>query len=58
MDTYIAVYILFTSAIGSGVTMNTIPSIGAAKESGKKIFSIIEEQSKIDSRDPTGEKVI
>jgi ABC-type multidrug transport system fused ATPase/permease subunit len=57
-DTYIAIYIIFVAALGSGIAVSQAPSIGKAKSAAIKVFDIIEEPSKIDTRDPNGEKVI
>lgn len=43
--TYIAVYVLFVAALGSGLAMSNAPDVGRAKDSGAKIFSIIDEKS-------------
>ncbi len=57
-DTYLAVYIIFMASMGSGVTISQAPSIAKAKHAGAKIFSIIDEVSKIDCRNQEGEKII
>ncbi len=57
-DTYLAVYIIFMAAMGTGVTISQAPSIAKAKHAGAKIFDIIDEISKIDSRNPEGETKI
>ncbi len=57
-DTYIAVYIIFVAALGSGIAVSSAPSIGKAKSAAIKVFDIIEEKSKIDTRDTKGEMVI
>jgi ABC-type multidrug transport system fused ATPase/permease subunit len=46
------------SAIGAGTNASNMPSVSKAKASAKKIFEIIDEKSKVDVRDETGEKVI
>ncbi len=57
-DTYIGVYTLFVAAIGTGVSLAQAPSVEKAKKAAKTIFAIIDEPSKIDTRDEKGEKVI
>ena len=57
-NTFIGVYILFVSALGSGISLSQAPSIGKAKHASKKIFGIIDEPSKIDSRESSGETLI
>jgi hypothetical protein len=47
---YTGCYIVFVGAIGAGVALSFMPSIGAAKVSAKKVFGIIEEKSEIDPR--------
>src|SRR3569833_1503854 len=49
-DVYTVVYVMFTGAIGAGVSLSQIPSVSKAKNSASKIFSIIEEKSVIDPR--------
>ena len=48
-DVFQSIYIIFTSALGAGFAMSSVPSAAQAKESAKKIFSIIDEASKLDS---------
>lgn len=55
---YTAVYLLFVSAIGSGVAISQAPSVSKAKNAAIKVFDIIEEPSLIDTRSKEGEKVI
>mmetsp|Transcript_18841 Transcript_18841/g.32183 ORF Transcript_18841/g.32183 Transcript_18841/m.32183 type:complete len:562 (-) Transcript_18841:652-2337(-) len=50
-DVYQSINILFTAALGAGFAMSQVPSATQAKESAKKIFSIIDEPSKLDSRE-------
>jgi ATP-binding cassette subfamily B (MDR/TAP) protein 1 len=57
-DTYIGVYTLFVAAIGTGISLAQAPSVEKAKKAAKTIFAIIDEPSKIDTRDEKGEKVI
>ena len=40
--------------MGSGIAISSAPSVGKAKESGKRIFEITEQRTKIDTRDTTG----
>ena len=57
-DCFIAIIIIFLSAVGSASSLSHAPSIGKAKSAAVKIFDIIEEESKIDVRSTTGEKII
>jgi len=57
-NTYIAVYILFVSTLGSGIAISQAPSIGKARAAAVKVFDIIEEESTIDSRSLKGEQII
>jgi len=57
-DTYIGLYTLFLAALGTGISLSSAPSIGKAKAAASTIFEIIDEPSKIDTRDETGEKII
>ena len=57
-DTYIGIYVLFTAALGSGVSLSNAPSVGKSRESAKKVFAIIDEKSKVDVRDEKGETEI
>jgi len=57
-DCFIAIVIIFLSAVGSASSLSHAPSIGKAKSAAVKVFDIIEEESKIDTRVPHGEKVI
>ncbi len=57
-DNYIAVNVLFMSAIGAGTNASNLPSVSKAKRSANKIFEIIYEKSKVDVREEKGEKVI
>ena len=57
-DTYIGVYLLFVSALGSGIAISAAPSMSKAKHAATKVFNIIEDESKIDVRETTGETVI
>lgn len=41
---------MFVGAIGSGVAVSQMPSLGRAKAAARKIFTIITEPSEIDSR--------
>jgi ABC-type multidrug transport system fused ATPase/permease subunit len=55
---YIGVYTLFVAALGTGIALSSAPSISKAKAAAATIFQIIDEPSKIDTRDESGEKVI
>lgn len=57
-NTYIAVYIVFMAAMGTGLTIAGAPSISKAKMAATKIFEIIDEPSKIDTRLKDGIKTI
>jgi len=57
-DTYIGVYILFVSALGSGIAISQAPSVSKARVAAAKVFDIIEDKSKIDTRATEGEKII
>jgi ATP-binding cassette subfamily B (MDR/TAP) protein 1 len=57
-NTYIGLYTLFLSALGTGISLSSAPSIGKAKAAASTIFEIIDEKSKIDTRTDEGEKVI
>jgi ABC-type multidrug transport system fused ATPase/permease subunit len=46
------------SALGTGMTIANAPSIAKAKAAATKIFEIIDEPSKIDTRDTKGETKI
>jgi len=48
---FLSISILFSAAMGVGMSVSNIPSIGKAKESAKRIFSIIDEKSELDVRD-------
>jgi ATP-binding cassette, subfamily B (MDR/TAP), member 1 len=58
VNTFLSVFIIFMSALGTGISMAHAPSISKAKTAAAKVFSIRDEPSKIDSRDPSGIKVI
>lgn len=55
-DTYIAVYVLFVAALGSGISMSNAPSMSVARASANTIFAIIDEKSQIDIREGKGLK--
>lgn len=38
-----SIYIIFTSAMGAGFAMSSVPSASQAKDSAQKIFKIIDE---------------
>jgi len=52
-NVFIAIYILFLSAMGVGSSMSNIPSVTKAKESAQKIFAITDEKSTLDIRNAT-----
>lgn len=47
---YMSINILMSAIMGAGISMANIPSIGRAKSSARKIFSVIDEQSTLDVR--------
>jgi ABC-type multidrug transport system fused ATPase/permease subunit len=51
MDVYMAINIIFSAAMGAGVSMSNIPSVSKAKYSASEIFSIVDEKSTLDVRD-------
>lgn len=53
-NTYIGLYTLFLSALGTGISLSSAPSVGKAKGAALSIFEIIDEESQIDTRDETG----
>lgn len=57
-NTYIAIYVIFVAALGSGIAIAQAPSIGKAKNAAVKIFDIIEEPSLIDTRKEGGHQKI
>lgn len=57
-NTYIGLYTLFLSALGTGISLSHAPSIGKARTAASKIFGIIDEDSKIDTRKEEGAKLI
>lgn len=57
-DTYVAVYVIFLSAMGTGLSIANAPSIVKAKMAARKIFEIIDEPSIIDTRQKGGLKTI
>ena len=50
-DVYMSINILMSATMGAGVSMANIPSIGRAKASAKKIFTVVDEKSTLDVRD-------
>jgi len=46
-----SMYILFTSAIGAGFAMSSMPAATQGRESAKKVFKIIDEKSTCDVRE-------
>lgn len=57
-DSYIAIYVLFMSVMGSGMTISAVPSLGRAKDSASKVFGIIDDKSTIDVRNTKGKAVV
>lgn len=57
-QTYIAIQILFLSAVGAGMSISHAPSMGKARDSATTVFAIIDEPSQIDVRDTTGIKKV
>jgi hypothetical protein len=53
-NTYIGIYVLFVAALGTGISLSSAPSVSKAKEAASKIFAIIDEKSKIDTRENGG----
>ncbi len=51
-------YVLFMAAIGTGISLSSAPSVAKAKVAAAKIFEIIDEESKIDTRKEDGVKEI
>ena len=47
---YSGCYVVFVGSIGSGVSISQLPSISKAKESARKVFGVIEDESKIDPK--------
>ena len=50
-DVYMCINIIFSAAMGAGVSMSNIPSVSKAKHSASEIFSIVDEKSELDVRD-------
>lgn len=50
MDVYMCINIIFSAAMGAGVSMSNIPSVSKAKNSASEIFSIVDEKSTLDVR--------
>jgi ATP-binding cassette, subfamily B (MDR/TAP), member 1 len=48
---YMSINILMSAVMGAGISMANIPSLGRAKASARKIFSVIDEKSTLDVRD-------
>jgi len=46
------------AALGTGISLSSAPSLGKAKDAAKAIFGIIDEPSKIDTRDEKGVKEV
>lgn len=49
-DVFFSIYIIFTSALGAGFAMSTVPNATEARESASVIFSMIDEKSDLDVR--------
>lgn len=56
-DVYTGCYVVFVGSIGCGVSISQMPSISAAKAAAKKVFGIINEESKIDPKQPGERKM-
>jgi ATP-binding cassette subfamily B (MDR/TAP) protein 1 len=54
VDNYLAVFVLFMSALGAGMNASNIPSISKARTAANQIFEVIDEKSKIDVREEKG----
>ena len=54
-DVFTGCYVVFVGSIGCGVSISQMPSISAAKAAAKKVFGIINEESKINPKQ-AGEK--
>ena len=48
-DIYTAIWVLFSAAMGAGVSMSNMPSISKAKESAVQIFRMVDEKSIVNS---------
>lgn len=53
-DVFFSIYIIFTSALGAGFAMSSVPNATEARESASVIFSMIDEKSEIDIRENEG----
>lgn len=49
---------LFLSALGTGISLSSAPSVSKAKTAAIAVFGIIDAESAIDTRDESGVKVI
>lgn len=49
-DIYIAIFVLFSTVMGSGTSIANVPSVSKAKASAGEIFAIIDEKSTLDVR--------
>jgi hypothetical protein len=49
-DVFFSIYIIFTSALGAGFAMSSIPNATEARESASVIFSMIDDKSPLDVR--------
>ena len=47
---YLAIMIIFSTCMGSGVAMSNVPSVQKAKNSAGNIFSVIDDLSTLDVR--------
>jgi ABC-type multidrug transport system fused ATPase/permease subunit len=50
-NVYLCINVLMQGIMAASVSMSNIPSMGRAKASARKIFSIVDEKSKLDIRD-------
>lgn len=49
-DVFFSIYIIFTSAMGAGFAMSSVPNATEARESASVIFSMIDDKTDIDVR--------
>ena len=56
-DVYTGCYVVFVGSIGCGVSISQMPSISAAKAAAKKVFGIINEESKINPKQKGAENM-
>lgn len=57
-DVFKAVFVMFITVIGAGMTLSQAADIGRAKASARKIFDIIDEKSTSDVREAKGIKKV